>query len=740
MPATLNDLRYQYYATALGIPLTQALTMSLNDLEYKAIMDGALTGGGSGGAPTGPAGGSLSGTYPNPSLNGPVATSQLTQFTNLTQGVVPASGGSGFLRADGTWTNPSTSGAAGGSLAGTYPNPTLAANSVGSNEIQNQSVTGTDIANNTVADGNLVNVATNTLRGRISAGTGSQENLTPTQVTSMLDTVSPTAKGLAPTLPNNTTSFLRGDGTYAVPNYPATPVASAITSTPVGNVQSTNVQAAIQELDTEKVNLLQPYISISEKYAGMYVPKRALDRWQQASKPWVTSVVGAMTNNQTTMTVSSIDGLPAPTTNGRMLVQVDTEQMFVTAGWGTTSWTIVRAVNNSTAATHAAGALVLGDAVTRVIIAGDSTAESSIGGGGGTAGGASGGDGWVTRLSRILSKISGLPLLSPQLGTGGFFGVWRNSDTNLGGGAGNSATDWSVISGTWTLVAAGVVNDRAPWGWTVTANGSTNILKLTVPPYMGSIRALDVYMMEGGTGLVGCSYDINNSGTWVNLGGTGVQVNNIHRFRVTSASDILDFRIRAATSSGTAINTRLVGVDLWPTAPTFGVTTGLKVYNLGKDSDFLSTFMRTNASGDNLAFYDGDPGSIYPTLCIIGPFTNDILNGQGGPYTLWKNNLTAMVQRVKPYCDVILTHFSEQGGSRAPSDQATMRTRLHEVASEQTVAYLDMYDAMSLGQGITGWAAADTEGYHGTIHDVNHYGPLGHQEMASRFDRLLTTF
>jgi len=34
------------------------------------------------------------------------------------------------------------------------------------------------------------------------------------------------ANGLAPAYPNNTTTFLRGDGTYAVPSYPAVPVAS----------------------------------------------------------------------------------------------------------------------------------------------------------------------------------------------------------------------------------------------------------------------------------------------------------------------------------------------------------------------------------------------------------------------------------------------------------------------------------------------------------------------------------
>lgn len=51
MSLTLNDLRYQYYATALGISLTQAQQQSLADLEWQALITGALSGGGSGGTP-----------------------------------------------------------------------------------------------------------------------------------------------------------------------------------------------------------------------------------------------------------------------------------------------------------------------------------------------------------------------------------------------------------------------------------------------------------------------------------------------------------------------------------------------------------------------------------------------------------------------------------------------------------------------------------------------------------------
>jgi hypothetical protein len=55
-------------------------------------------------------------------------------------------------------------------------------------------------------------------------------------------------------------------------------------------------------------------------------------------------------------------------------------------------------------------------------------------------------------------------------------------------------------------------------------------------------------------------------------------------------------------------------------APTYGTTTGLKVYNFGKDSETLAVFMRTNASGDNLAIFDSNGASIRPDLVFVGPF------------------------------------------------------------------------------------------------------------------------
>lgn len=73
------------------------------------------------------------------------------------------------------------------------------------------------IAADAVSNVKLANVATATLKGRATAGTGDPEDLTGTQATALLDLFTSALKGLAPASGGGTVNFLRADGTWAEP-------------------------------------------------------------------------------------------------------------------------------------------------------------------------------------------------------------------------------------------------------------------------------------------------------------------------------------------------------------------------------------------------------------------------------------------------------------------------------------------------------------------------------------------
>lgn len=68
-----------------------------------------------------------------------------------------------------------------------------------------------------------------------------------------------------------------------------------------------------------------------------------------------TTLNGAITNSQTSITVNSFAGFPNA---ANYTIQVDNEQMLVTGGQGTTTWTVTRGVNGTSPAVHSNNAAV----------------------------------------------------------------------------------------------------------------------------------------------------------------------------------------------------------------------------------------------------------------------------------------------------------------------------------------------------------------------------------------------
>jgi hypothetical protein len=154
-------------------------------------------------------------------------TARIISFSSTLSGAVPASGGGtvNFLRADGTFAVPpgGSPGGANGNIQ--YNNSGAFGGFNLSGDATLVPATGViTIANLAVTYAKMQNVsATSRFIGRITAGSGSPEELTGTQATTLLDQFTNALKGVVPGSGGGTTNFLRADGNWVAPGGAGSP-------------------------------------------------------------------------------------------------------------------------------------------------------------------------------------------------------------------------------------------------------------------------------------------------------------------------------------------------------------------------------------------------------------------------------------------------------------------------------------------------------------------------------------
>ena len=167
----------------------------------------------------------------------------------------------------------------------------------GFSNLLSEILTVTPISNN-----ELSNIASQTIKGRVSAGTGKVEDLNASQATSILNTFSSTTKGLVPASGGGSTGFLRADGVFAIPSTGDRQLATLTSDVTNNNATAntledvTGLSFSVQAGTTYRFYALIPYTSGFQNNGSRWTINAPTTTFLSYNSRYTTSASGEITN------------------------------------------------------------------------------------------------------------------------------------------------------------------------------------------------------------------------------------------------------------------------------------------------------------------------------------------------------------------------------------------------------------------------------------------------------------
>ena len=196
-----------------------------------------------------------------------------------------------------------------------------------------------------ISNAGLANVPSQTIKGRVSVGTGTVEDLTAAQATTLFNTFSSTTKGLVPASGGGSTSFLRADGVFADPSSAGRQLA-ALTSDVINNNATANtlenvtgLSFSVQAGITYRFYATIPYTSSSQTNGSRWTINAPTTTFLSYNSRYTLSAITETINYLSTLNAPStcntnsntggnlavIQGVIIPSANGTVQVRFASE-------------------------------------------------------------------------------------------------------------------------------------------------------------------------------------------------------------------------------------------------------------------------------------------------------------------------------------------------------------------------------------------------------------------------------